>query len=119
MFRSARRVRRARRAADPIGAPTLLWRAAQRLSIPGSVADAADGVHREAIERLERTRVCLESARAHLVYPSGWRDRRRLDAGITSAYRPESLTTMGARALAGPAERELPDPRRPARDGRR
>ncbi|MDX6722005.1 MAG: hypothetical protein QOD73_409, partial [Solirubrobacteraceae bacterium] len=70
--------------------------------------DAADGLYREAIERLGRTRVRLQLARAHLVYGE-WlrRERRRVDARkqLRSAF--ELFTSMGAEAFAARAEREL------------
>jgi DNA-binding CsgD family transcriptional regulator len=73
-----------------------------------SEGDDADSLYREAIERLARTRVRLELARAHLLYGEWLRhERRRLDARgqLRTAY--EMFTGMGIEAFAGRAEREL------------
>jgi DNA-binding CsgD family transcriptional regulator len=71
-------------------------------------ADAADSVYREAIERLGRTRLRLQLARAHLVYGE-WlrRERRRLDAREQLRTALEMFTSMGTEAFASRAEREL------------
>ena len=70
--------------------------------------EEAERLYREAIERLGRTGVRAELARAHLVYGE-WlrRERRRLDARerLRTAY--EMFNTMGAEAFARRAEREL------------
>jgi DNA-binding CsgD family transcriptional regulator len=68
----------------------------------------ADALHREAIERLGRSRAALELARAHLVYGE-WlrRDRRRLDAREHLRHARDMLTSMGAEAFAARARREL------------
>ena len=70
--------------------------------------EAAEALYREAIERLGRTRVRVELARAHLVYGE-WlrRERRRVDAReqLRTAY--EMLSEMGAEAFAERARREL------------
>jgi DNA-binding CsgD family transcriptional regulator len=73
-----------------------------------SDGDAAESVYHEAIERLGRTRVRVELARAHLLYGE-WlrRDRRRVDAREQLRMAHEMFTTMGAGAFAGRAEREL------------
>jgi DNA-binding CsgD family transcriptional regulator len=70
--------------------------------------DAADGLYREAIERLGRTRLRLQLARAHLVYGE-WlrRERRRMDAREQLRIALEMFTSMGIDAFAGRAEREL------------
>ncbi|MEA2127570.1 MAG: hypothetical protein QOJ85_461, partial [Solirubrobacteraceae bacterium] len=70
--------------------------------------DAADSVYREAIERLGRTRLRLQLARAHLVYGE-WlrRERRRLDAREQLRTALEMFTSMGTDAFASRAEREL------------
>ncbi len=71
-------------------------------------AELADGLFTEAIERLERTRVVVHLARAHLCYGE-WlrRANRRGDARrqLNTAY--ELFTRMGAQAFAERARREL------------
>jgi DNA-binding CsgD family transcriptional regulator len=73
-----------------------------------SDGDAADGLYREAIERLGRTRNLLQLARAHLLYGE-WlrRERRRVDAREQLRIALEMFTSMGIEAFAGRAEREL------------
>lgn len=69
---------------------------------------AADGLYREAIERLGRSRMIVHLARAHLVYGE-WlrRENRRVDAReqLRSAY--EMFSQFGAEAFAERARREL------------
>jgi DNA-binding CsgD family transcriptional regulator len=70
--------------------------------------EQADALFTEAIERLERTRVVVDLARAHLRYGE-WlrRVHRRHDAReqLSAAY--EMFTRMGAQAFAERARREL------------
>ena len=69
---------------------------------------AADGLYQEAIERLSRTRLRPELARAHLLYGE-WlrRENRRVDARTQLRAAYQMLTTMGAQAFAERARREL------------
>jgi ATP/maltotriose-dependent transcriptional regulator MalT len=68
----------------------------------------AEGLYREAIERLGRSRVQVELGRAHLLYGE-WlrRERRRRDARDQLRTALEMFTSMGTEAFARRAEREL------------
>ena len=68
----------------------------------------AERLYREAIERLGRTRLAFELARAHLLYGE-WlrRQRRRIDARDQLRLARETFTSMGAEAFAARAGREL------------
>ena len=70
--------------------------------------DAAEHLYREAIERLARTRVRVELARAHLLYGE-WlrRERRRLDAREQLRTAHELFTEFGMEAFAERARVEL------------
>jgi tetratricopeptide (TPR) repeat protein len=63
--------------------------------------EAADGLYREAIERLRRTRVRLQLARTHLLYGE-WlrREGRRGDARDQLRTALELFTSMGTDAFA-------------------
>ena len=73
-----------------------------------SEGESAERSYREAIDRLGRTRLRVELARAHLIYGE-WlrRQNRRVDARdqLRAAY--EMLTTLGMDGFAGRAQREL------------
>ena len=73
-----------------------------------SDGETADRLYREAIERLGRTRMGAELARAHLVYGE-WlrRENRRTEAReqLRSAY--QMLTAMGMEGFADRARAEL------------
>ncbi len=70
--------------------------------------EAAETLYREAIERLERTRVRVELARAHLLYGE-WlrRERRRLDAREQLRHAHKLFTEFGMEAFAERARVEL------------
>ena len=70
--------------------------------------DAAEPLYRQAIERLERTRIRVELARAHLLYGE-WlrRERRRLDAREHLRTAHELFTEFGMEAFAERARVEL------------
>ena len=73
-----------------------------------SDGDVADGLYREAIERLGRTRLRLGLARARLLYGE-WlrRERRRPDARDELRTALEMFTSMGTEAFAARAGSEL------------
>ena len=68
----------------------------------------ADRLYREAIERLGRTRMRTELARAHLLYGE-WlrRERRRTDARTQLRIAHEMLEAIGMEGFAERARREL------------
>jgi ATP/maltotriose-dependent transcriptional regulator MalT len=68
----------------------------------------ADDLYREAIGRLQGSRLVLELARARLLYGE-WlrRERRRIDAREQLRVAHETLVGMGARVFAHRARREL------------
>jgi DNA-binding CsgD family transcriptional regulator len=69
---------------------------------------AADRLYSEAIDRLGRTRVGMELARAHLLYGE-WlrRENRRVDARWQLRAAHEMFTSMGAEGFTDRAGREL------------
>jgi DNA-binding CsgD family transcriptional regulator len=73
-----------------------------------SEGTTADAYYLESIERLRRTPVRVELARAHLLYGE-WlrREARRLDAREQLGTSYEMLSAMGVEAFAGRARREL------------
>jgi DNA-binding CsgD family transcriptional regulator len=79
-----------------------------RLRALVSEGDAAEQLYREAIERLSRTRVRLELARAQLVYGE-WlrRENRRVDAREHLRAAHDAFSRMDAEAFAERARREL------------
>ena len=68
----------------------------------------AERLYREAIERLDRTRMRTELARARLLYGE-WlrRERRRIDARTQLRIAHEMFDAMGIEAFAERARREL------------
>ena len=78
--------------------------------------EAADDLYREAIDRLSRTRLRTELARAHLLYGE-WlrRQRRSRDARDQLAAAYQIFDSIGAAAFAGRARTELRAAGGPAR----
>ncbi|HEX4436470.1 MAG TPA: AAA family ATPase [Solirubrobacteraceae bacterium] len=70
--------------------------------------DDADGLYREAIERLGRTSIRIQLARSHLIYGE-WllRERRRPQAREQLRVAFEMFTTMGADGFAMRSRRAL------------
>jgi DNA-binding CsgD family transcriptional regulator len=73
-----------------------------------SEGEDAEGLYRESIARLGRTRVRVELARGHLLYGE-WlrRQSRRVDAREQLRTAHEMFATMGVEAFADRASREL------------
>jgi DNA-binding CsgD family transcriptional regulator len=73
-----------------------------------SEGEAAERLYREAIERLRRTRLRPELARAHLLYGE-WlrRENRRVDARARLHAAHDQFASMGMEAFAERARREL------------
>ena len=71
-------------------------------------ATPPSGCYRESIDRLGRTRVRVQLARAHLLYGE-WlrRQGRRLDARVQLRIAHDQLEAMGVEAFAERARREL------------
>jgi len=73
-----------------------------------SESEAAEGLYREAIDRLRRTRLRPELARAHLLYGE-WlrRENRRVDARAQLRTAHDMLAAIGMEAFAERARVEL------------
>jgi tetratricopeptide (TPR) repeat protein len=73
-----------------------------------SEGEAAENIYQEAIRRLDRARVRVELARAHLLYGE-WlrRERRRLDARKQLRHAHELFSQFGIEAFAERARGEL------------
>jgi DNA-binding CsgD family transcriptional regulator len=73
-----------------------------------SDGETAEALYREAIERLGRTRIRVQLARAHLLYGE-WlrRERRRLDAREQLRHAHKLFTEFGVQAFAERARVEL------------
>jgi DNA-binding CsgD family transcriptional regulator len=73
-----------------------------------SDGETADSLYRDAIERLGRTRIRVQLARAHLVYGE-WlrRERRREDARVQLRTAHQMFDRIGMEAFAQRAESEL------------
>ena len=73
-----------------------------------SDGDTAERLYRESIDRLGRTHMRADLARAHLLYGE-WlrRERRRIDARAQLRIAHDMLETMGMDAFAERARREL------------
>ncbi|HEY2651604.1 MAG TPA: AAA family ATPase [Solirubrobacteraceae bacterium] len=73
-----------------------------------SVGASAEDLYREAIDRLSRTRLRPDLARAHLLYGE-WqrRENRRVDARAELRVAYDQFTSIGMEAFAERARREL------------
>ena len=68
---------------------------------------SAERLYREAIERLGRTRLRPELARAHLLYGEWLRREKRRDARAQLRAAHDQCTSIGMQAFAERARREL------------
>jgi DNA-binding CsgD family transcriptional regulator len=91
----------------PAGTDWALGVAARSRALLSDGDQAEDG-YREAIERLGRTQIRVDLARAHLLYGE-WlrRENRRIDARAQLRTAYEMLAVMGLAAFAERARREL------------
>jgi DNA-binding CsgD family transcriptional regulator len=98
---------RLRKEAEPCGNDSALGIEARCRALL-SQGQGADDLYREAIDRLSRTRLRPELARAHLLYGE-WlrRGRRRVDAREQLRTAHDMLAAIGMEAFAGRAAREL------------
>jgi DNA-binding CsgD family transcriptional regulator len=73
-----------------------------------ATGDGAEALYLEAVDRLDRSSVKAEAARAHLLYGE-WlrRENRRVDARVHLRRAHDSFSAMGAEAFAERARREL------------
>ena len=99
-----------RRLEERTGAAGTDWALGVRAWARALLSDgaAAEPLYREAIERLERTRIAVHLARAQLVYGE-WlrRENRRVDAREHLRAAHELFSHAGAQAFADRAQREL------------
>ena len=99
-----------RRLSETAGASGTDWALGIEARSRALVSDGqiAEPLYREAIDRLGRTRIRVELARAHLLYGE-WlrRERRRLDAREQLRTAHRMLTAIGMDAFAERASREL------------
>ena len=93
-------------AADPVGEPLLLWRAAERLGIPPDAAIPA--TDSELIEIGAQVRFCHPSARSAIARSASPDERRALHAALAEAtdpaLDPDRRAWHRAQATAGPDE---------------
>ncbi|GAA1294712.1 LuxR family transcriptional regulator [Pseudonocardia aurantiaca] len=86
------------------------WALGTAAGVSAQLSDgqAADALYREAIDRLERTGVRIETARVRLLYGE-WlrRENRRVDARKQLGLAHKMLSEIGAEAFAERARREL------------
>ena len=99
-----------RRLSEIAGATGSQWAMGVEARSRALVSDGeqAEGLYREAIDRLAPTRARVELGRAHLLYGE-WlrRKRRRVDAREQLRTARQVFRAMGAEAFADRAEREL------------
>jgi DNA-binding CsgD family transcriptional regulator len=72
-----------------------------------SEGETADRLYREAIDRLSRTRLRPELARAHLLHGEWLRRERRVDARAQLRAAYDQFTSIGMEAFAERARKEL------------
>ena len=92
---------------DAAGTDLALGISARSRALTGD-GPVAERLYREAIDRLQRTRLAVELARAHLLFGE-WlrRDRRRTEARDQLRCAQDMFISMGAEAFAARAGREL------------